>query len=356
MDLSQLKQLQKLPLEIKIQKTKLRIKEWYEHWQGNVYISFSGGKDSTVLLHLARSMYKDLEAVYCDTGLEYPELRQFVKTINNVTWIKPEINFKDVIERYGYPLISKEQSQYINELKTTNSIKLRDIRLNGNKSGRGKVSNKWRFLIDEDIKISNKCCEVMKKRPFKNYEKSGNKAILGTMAEESKLRETNYLKNGCNSFDGNRQVSTPLGFWTEQDILQYIKLNKLKIASVYGDLYKENNVFKLSGCNRTGCIFCMYGVHLEEYPNRFQKLEITHTALHNYCINKLNLKRPLELIGVPYTRPKVAKEKYKKETIKISYRAEKDKLEILKRLLNRTKTSELLDYLIDEKLKSVGHF
>jgi 3'-phosphoadenosine 5'-phosphosulfate sulfotransferase (PAPS reductase)/FAD synthetase len=112
MEIWQLKQLQSLPLEVKVEKTKKRICEWYEYWDGQVYVSFSGGKDSTVLLHIVRELYPDIPAVFCDTGLEYPEIRDFVKTIDNVIWLKPEMNFKEVIEKYGYPVISKAIADY----------------------------------------------------------------------------------------------------------------------------------------------------------------------------------------------------------------------------------------------------
>lgn len=98
-----LKQMQSLPLSAKVQMTKRRIEEWYDFFNGDVYVSFSGGKDSTVLLDIARSMYPDIEAVFVDTGLEYPEIREFVKSFENVTWLKPKITFKEVIEEYGYP-------------------------------------------------------------------------------------------------------------------------------------------------------------------------------------------------------------------------------------------------------------
>ena len=75
MQLYELRQMQSLPLELKILKTQLRIREWYEHWDGDVCVSFSGGKDSSVLLHLVRSMYPDVPAVFVDTGLEFPEIR-----------------------------------------------------------------------------------------------------------------------------------------------------------------------------------------------------------------------------------------------------------------------------------------
>ena len=113
MELWELKQKQSLPLEAKIAMTLRRIREWYEYWDGNVYVSFSGGKDSTVLLHLVRQYYPDVTAVFSDTGLEFPEIREFVKTVPNVTWLRPAMTFKKVIEKHGYPVISKEQAQWI---------------------------------------------------------------------------------------------------------------------------------------------------------------------------------------------------------------------------------------------------
>ena len=102
-------QKQSLPLSAKIQMTEYRIREWVDHYgEDGVYISFSGGKDSSVLLHLARKLYPNLQAVYVDTGLEYPEVRQFVKQHENVEILKPKMNFRQVIEKYGYPFISKE--------------------------------------------------------------------------------------------------------------------------------------------------------------------------------------------------------------------------------------------------------
>lgn len=101
-----LRELQALPLERKILITQTRIIEWYTRYKGQVYVSFSGGKDSTVLLTIARQCFPDIEAVFVDTGLEYPEIRQFVKTFDNVTIIRPKMRFDEVIKKYGYPLIS----------------------------------------------------------------------------------------------------------------------------------------------------------------------------------------------------------------------------------------------------------
>ena len=109
-----LRQLQALPLSLKIRLTQDRIRQWvYEYGTEGVYIAFSGGKDSTVLLDIVRQMYPNIPAVFVDTGLEYPEIRDFVRTFENVTWLKPKKSFRKVIEDYGYPFISKEISERV---------------------------------------------------------------------------------------------------------------------------------------------------------------------------------------------------------------------------------------------------
>ena len=110
-NISELYQMQALPLYLKIALTKDRIRGWLDSY--DAYVSFSGGKDSTVLLHLCREVDPSIPAVYVDTGLEYPELREFVKTVENVTWLKPKMNFRQVIEKYGYPVISKEVAECV---------------------------------------------------------------------------------------------------------------------------------------------------------------------------------------------------------------------------------------------------
>ena len=124
MDINELRLIQNYPLELKIMKTKQRVREWVsEYGVEGVYVSFSGGKDSTVLLHIVREVYPNIKALYIDTGLEYPEVKQFVKTWDNVDIIRPKMNFKQVIEKYGYPVISKEQSQYIYQYRNAKSEK-----------------------------------------------------------------------------------------------------------------------------------------------------------------------------------------------------------------------------------------
>ena len=116
--ISDLYQMQSLPLEIKVRMTQRRIRDWVEYWgEDGVYVSFSGGKDSTVLLDICRRMYPNIVAVYSDTGLEFPEIREFVKAKDNVVWVRPELTFRKVIEKCGYPCISKEQAEWIHRIR-----------------------------------------------------------------------------------------------------------------------------------------------------------------------------------------------------------------------------------------------
>ena len=291
-----LKIMQGWSLERKIRVTQTRIMEWYMRYDGQVFISFSGGKDSTVLLDLARRVYPDIPAVYVDTGLEYPELRDFVKTKDNVIWLRPRYPFTQILEKYGYPIISKEVSDVINGARKGQPYRL--ARLNGellDKNGKKSIYNceNYKYLLDAPFKISARCCYHMKKAPLNKFERqSGRHPITGVLACESKLREQSWIKFGCNGFERQRPLSQPLAFWLEEDILRYLKMTGIPYAPIYGDIVesrKKNGtpILKTTGVSRSGCMYCMYGVHLEHEPNRFQLMQVTHPQQYDYCINKL---------------------------------------------------------------------
>lgn len=402
-----LKELQSMSLFEKIEMTKDRIEDWYMTFHGNVCVSFSGGKDSTVLLHLVRSMYPDVPAVFSDTGLEYPELKAFVRKQDNVTVIRPKMAFNEVITKYGYPLVGKEVAEAIHyarrilpedrpdggerearnkraemlglrskdssrtaepswdphngaeqlesdnrpaetegiawtaERRTyletarrrsdltgveqqptafrkqlTGSYPSNEQRTSRSSNGIGVTTDdstdwsnwrrkcltgsdpkmlgnsaftktKWLPLAQKaPFKISHYCCTVMKKSPLGvYYRKEKRKPYLGTMAEESRLRKSAWLRHGCNAYNSAKKTSQPLSFWTEQDILDYIALYGLEIASVYGDVLEdENGRVYTTGAQRTGCIFCGFGMHLEKGETRFQRLHRTHPKLYDYAV------------------------------------------------------------------------
>lgn len=399
--MSDLYQMQSLPLSAKISMTARRINEWVnEFGEDGVYLSFSGGKDSTVLGHIIREVcgYKNIPFVFVDVPTQYPELKEFAKTFDNLVILKPKISFAKVCEKYGFPMISKEVSncvsgarkyvKYLDSQKSNNTIltdrqtdrqtvpyacymadllgidrrinkqngqykslqmgvipsgsEYRLHRLNGELTdSKGNYSQfnqeKYKFFLDAPFEISDLCCDIMKKKPAHDYEKkTGRKPIIATMASESVMRTQKWLQDGCNAFNVKRPHSNPMSFWTDQDVLLYIKENAKRmievrmsddkmfygnrivykktgasventefyfpICSVYGDVVtdyeamgqcenqmsfadfgifdKERPLLKTTGCQRTGCVLCGFGCHLEK-ESRFLRLKETHPKFHN---------------------------------------------------------------------------
>lgn len=296
-DLRELKYMQQLPLERKIEMTAERIDAWYQHYDGNVAVSFSGGKDSTVLLDIARNHWRghqDIKAVFIDTGLEYPEIRQFVKTFDNVDIIRPSMRFDEVIKKYGYPVISKTVAHNVRCARNEPNGEIVKKCFCSEKSGPYAMA-KWNDLRFVDFNIDDRCCDVMKKQPAHEYsKKNGVYFITAEMACESKKRTDKWLQNGCNGFDLKNPKSTPMAFWAEQDVLEYIYKNNLPVAEPYGKVIEtecqltfdgDQCKYETTGCNRTGCMFCAFGLHLEKGKTRFQLLKETHPKQYEYCIN-----------------------------------------------------------------------
>jgi 3'-phosphoadenosine 5'-phosphosulfate sulfotransferase (PAPS reductase)/FAD synthetase len=302
----ELKQKQALPLEAKIIMSERRIREWVDHFGlEKVFVSFSGGKDSTVLLHIARKLYPNMLALFVNTGLEFPEVVKFVKSIENVKILKPEKTFKRVLDEYGWCFPGKDVALAIEYARKGSNWALNCF--NGVNS-KGEPSfykstryPRWKFLIDAPFKISSKCCSIMKERPLDKYAtKTKSATFVATLAEESARRKNAYMQTGCNAFDSERPVSKPLSFWTEQDILRYLKEFKIPYTSVYGDIVETEKGLQTTGQARTGCIFCPIGCHLDQ-ADKFKKLAETHPKLYDYVINKLELGKFLDFLGIDYS-------------------------------------------------------
>ena len=235
-----LKQMQSIPLEGKIIMTKERIRQWYEHWDGMVYVSFSGGKDSTVLKHIVDSMYNDVPAVFVNTGLEYPEIQKFAKSQKNVIVVRPDVRFDEVLKKYGYPVISKRVASAVDGARRKpDSIRMKQMLGIWETNGKLSMYNygNHKHLLESNFKISDKCCTEMKKKPLKKYQGKSNRfPLIATMACESENRRMNWIKYGCNAFGSKNPSSQPLSFWTEQDILLYLKKYNVPYCSVYGDI------------------------------------------------------------------------------------------------------------------------
>lgn len=283
----------------KIKRAEELVHCWVDSWGvDGVYVAFSGGKDSTVLLDIVRKLYPSITAVFSNTGLEFPEIVKFVRTYPNVVELRPKLPFHKVVEKYGWPVISKNVSMAISRYRNTKRQDQRDYRLNGKivngkKLTAGTIPKKWQHMIHAPFKISEACCQHLKKNPFKKFEKTtGLKPLIGIMAGDSNIRQRDILSRGCNVYEAKAPQSRPLARWVEKDIYEYIREFSLPICEVYK-----------WGYDRTGCMFCMYGLHQEEKntgSNRFKKMKGTHPKLYNYCINKLGAGEVLDFLDIDY--------------------------------------------------------
>lgn len=311
---SQLLQYQGMPLSAKIRRTEILIHEAMEEYNGLMYIAFSGGKDSTVLSDIIKRLYPDIPMVFANTGNELDSVINFVETFGDeVTIVLPKMTFEQVVKKYGYPVISKMVSEYVNRVRRTKSESVRQRHLvglnaDGSSSPRSKISNKWQFLINAPFDVTNKCCGHLKNKPTAPYrKKTGRTAFVGTMASESAARLNSYVNHGgCNAFDQKEPVSRPLMFWTDQDILEYLKVRNVPYADCYGDIIEEDGQWKTTGENRTGCKFCLFGINYDGTPNRIQRLAVTEPESYKYCIEVLRYDKVMDFLGEDW-RPYVPK-------------------------------------------------
>lgn len=276
--------LREMNLESKIIQTRYLIRRAVmEFGLDKVYISYSGGKDSTVLSHIAKNMYPNILHLFANTTNEYPE------TIQHIKWEKEENGtniitvlpidakgetwtFKRVVETYGYPMFSKRVSNAIRTYQHALSERTKQ-------NAQGYIDRNFKkYEKYKELPISDKCCDKLKKEPLRRKAKQLGLqcTILGILASESYQREKDWLEYGCNVFHERKDnQSRPLSFWNDEDILEYIKRYNIKVPKLYD-----------MGYSRNGCMYCGFGVQLEpEGQNRYQRLKETHPVQYQYFIS-----------------------------------------------------------------------
>jgi 3'-phosphoadenosine 5'-phosphosulfate sulfotransferase (PAPS reductase)/FAD synthetase len=144
----------------------------------------------------------------------------------------------------------------------------------------------YKFLLDAPFKISNQCCHIMKRNISDMFSLRNHIfPLVATMADESYTRRVNWMQYGCDL--GNKLK--PISFWTEQDIFEYIVRYNLPYSECYGEIVKDKNgKYYTTKCDRTGCMFCLYGIQLERNPNRMERMKETHPKMYDFCMKPVD--------------------------------------------------------------------
>lgn len=268
MDTYTLQSRLKMTHPIKIYFSKMRIREWIEQYGiTHVHVNNSGGKDSAVLAHLVQQTVKEyfpgqrIKEVMVNTRIENPHnMRRILKyrrEYKTLYIIYPNMSPEEVWNKYGFPVGTKSVAAAIYRYRlnpTKNQWRLTNSR------AKGYIPKCWRFLLNSDIKVSDYCCEKLKKDVLKKWaKKNKSHPFIGNIVEESQTRKNLYLKRGCNAYDAKEPQSWPIAFWTKKDIDRYVRENNVEISKAY-----ETE-------ERTGCMVCAFGIKYD--LNRFVRLK-----------------------------------------------------------------------------------
>lgn len=259
MDLQTLRKRQAWTLPQKIDHSLGVIDQFASHFDGKVYVSFSGGKDSVAMLSLVELVVPNVPCLFIMTGCESPSVCRFVRKMktdgHNIDIVRPEKTLRQVFAEYGFPLVSKRVSHDIAAVRRNPYCQSsRKLLIRGT---RRSIPERWMYLLNEPYNVSDRCCFWLKKRPSYEYARqTGRHPYIGLLASESDTRTAMYIgRGGCNTFsdDGKAHAaSLPLAIWLEQDVLDYIKDRNLPLPDIYSQ-----------GATRTGCMGCGFGAQID---------------------------------------------------------------------------------------------
>lgn len=263
-----------------------RIERLYYETDGKCYLSFSGGKDSTIVLAVIK-LCEDIgtipknaiPVVFCDTKIELDATVDFVHWVKdnwygNVQIIKTEKSFAQVIKEYGKPAISKLKSELLKRWQKNPRMKSVQYLRSNDRLGRyrsSKLANKYFHFLhkDFDIKVSNECCKQMKKKPFEKYVKQNG--MLGYMSglriTEGGVRSIAVSKRGKNictkmKKDGHIEKS-PIIDWNDEICELFIETYNVPLSRAYTEY----------GATRTGCFCCPFSLDISGNLKMLRKHE-----------------------------------------------------------------------------------
>ena len=257
MTLEELTKRQQWPLAQKIDHSLGVIEAFASHFNGQVYVSFSGGKDSVAMLSLVELVIPNVKCVFVMTGCESPSVCRFVREqqqYHDIEIIRPQKKLKQIFAEYGFPLVSKQTAHDIECVRRNPYCES-----SRNKLWRGNrycIPERWMYLLNEPYNVSSRCCFWLKHQPAYEYGKrTGRHPYIGLLASESRQRMFGYVQQGgCNMFKTsgkNKPRSLPLAIWNDDDVWAFIRDRRLHLPDIYEH-----------GAKRTGCMGCGFGAHL----------------------------------------------------------------------------------------------
>ena len=266
-------------LQDRIQKIQQIIRKYGEE---NFYVSYSGGKDSTVLsalIDMALSSQNKIPRVYANTGIEIQMIKDFVsdqqKNDPRIQIIKPKTPIKTMLERDGYPFKSKKHAKKVGTYQRCGMTSTAKNYLNPKPGAEayGCPDNlKYQFTPDFKLKIDYKCCINLKEKPLSDWGKENNKpySILGLRTDEGGGRK----RARCLAFSGNKlKTFSPLIPISDEWEDWFISTYNIEICDIYKPPYNFT---------RTGCKGCPFALHLQHeldvldayFPNERKQCEI----------------------------------------------------------------------------------
>lgn len=333
-------QKQRLPYEAKVKIAIRRANEFYDEIVGNrganVHVSVGGLDSITLLLFLRKYVDRDIQAVSV-SALEDKSIQRIHKELG-VTRITPEMRQVDVLERFGFPVISKEKASKIQLLQnpTDKNKTVRHAIMTGECGKQGgyrtgtrmRLPQKWLDLFGgpenerygtqyktAPFKVSAECCYYMKEKPCNSWAKSNNSfPYLGLMASEGGRREKALIAHGCNYYGKTTTRSCPFATFQRQDLLQLALDLNVPVPEIYGTIERRaDGTLYTTKAQRTGCTMCGFGIHIEKRPHRFDRLRERNPKAWEYymyrCVTDektgetYGWGRVLDYIGVEWENP-----------------------------------------------------
>ncbi len=317
-------QKQALPYGAKVIHAEIRAREFYERMIGegkNCHVSV-GGLDSITLYLFLRRIGIDVPAISV-SSLEDASIQRIHKQLG-IESINPYKTKVQVIQEFGYPIISKEKARKIEILQNPNNPKQTFIHAvmtgdMGQQGGFGhspklKLPDKWLKLFAglyqehrpdlacqvAPFKVSDRCCYWMKEKPCNDWAKEHNSVpYLGLMASEGGQREKGLVKNGCNYYGKTTTRSCPFAIFTRQDLLQLAIDLDVPVPKIYGTIEcDETGMLYTTRAQRTGCSMCGFGIHIEKRPHRFDRLREDNPKEWEFWMYKQGWGEVLTYIGV----------------------------------------------------------